>query len=236
MTTTATSQAHRRADRRRRVLDLLLGSLLFVTALPLMVVVVVVCAIALRSNPIFVQDRIGRDGRTFRFVKLRTLPPDVPAYIDKHQLDQSRIPKVCRLVRRLHLDELPQLGLVVLGRMSLVGPRPEMAHLHHALPADFSAVRTSVRPGCTGFWQIGEGCTGLIGDAPQFDAFYVAHRSLRLDLWVLGHTALKMAGRPRFPQIDRVPAWIVERAGVDHAEPASRHEAESVAIPVVAGR
>ena len=111
-----------------------------------MLVVALGCAIALRAQPVFVQDRIGRNGSTFRFVKLRTLSPDVPPYVDKHQLDQARIPRFCRLVRRLHLDELPQLLLVVRGRMSLVGPRPEMAHLHSLLPADLAAERTSVRP------------------------------------------------------------------------------------------
>jgi lipopolysaccharide/colanic/teichoic acid biosynthesis glycosyltransferase len=216
------------------VVDLVLGSLLLVVTLPLVVLVALGCAISLRSWPVFVQDRIGRDGRTFRFVKLRTLRPDTPAYVDKHQLDQARIPRYCRLVRRLHLDELPQLALVVLGRMSLVGPRPEMAHLNDTLPADFAAERTSVRPGCTGFWQISDACTGLIGDAPEYDRFYVAHRGVRFDLWVLGHTAVKMLGRPRFPKIEDVPSWVVEPVGAEVVE--LRPEAESVPITVAAGR
>ena len=232
MTSSTASKAQRRADRRRRTLDLVVGSLLLVLALPVMVVVALVCALALRSSPIFVQDRIGRDGRTFRFVKIRTLPSEVPAYVDKHQLDQSQVPRICRLVRRLHLDELPQLALVVRGRMALVGPRPEMAHLHEGLPADFAAMRTSVRPGCTGFWQISDGCTGLIGEAPQYDRFYVANRGVRFDVWVLAHTALKMLGRPQFPMVDDVPVWVVEPVH----EPAEvlRHHGEPGVIPAAA--
>jgi lipopolysaccharide/colanic/teichoic acid biosynthesis glycosyltransferase len=216
------------------VVDLVLGSLLLVVTLPLVVLVALGCAISLRAWPVFVQDRIGRDGETFRFVKLRTLRRDTPAYVDKHQLDQAQIPRYCRLVRRLHLDELPQLALVVLGRMSLVGPRPEMAHLNDVLPADFAAERTSVRPGCTGFWQISDACTGLIADAPEYDRYYVANRGVRFDLWVLGHTAVKMVGRPQFPKIEDVPAWVVEPVGAEVVE--LRPEAEPVPITVAAGR
>lgn len=235
MTSSTASKARRRADRRRRTLDLLVGTVLLVLALPVVLVVSLVCAVALRANPIFVQDRIGRDGRIFRFVKVRTLPADVPAYVDKHQLDQSRVPRVCRLVRRLHLDELPQLALVVSGRMALVGPRPEMAHLHEGLPADFAAMRTSVRPGCTGFWQISDGCTGLIGEAPQYDRFYVANRGVRFDVWILAHTALKMVGRPQFPMVEDVPAWVVEPVH-EPAEPVLLHDGEPVVVPAAAGR
>lgn len=236
MTSSTASEAQRRADRRRRSLDLVLGSLLLVLALPVMLVVALGCAIALRAQPVFVQDRIGRDGRPFRFVKLRTLPTSVPAYVDKHQIDEGAVPRFCLVVRRLHLDELPQLGLVVLGRMSLVGPRPEMAHLHHRLPADVAAMRTSVRPGCTGFWQVSEACTALIGDAPEFDRYYVEHRSVRLDLWVLRHTLAKMVGRPRFPEISDVPTFVVEPAGIELLEPALRHDPEPVPLTVGAGR
>lgn len=236
MTSRIVSKAQRRADQRRRALDLVLGSVLLVLTLPVVLVVAVVCAVALRANPVFVQDRIGRDGRTFRFVKLRTLPADVPAYVDKHQLDQARIPRVCRLVRRLHLDELPQLLLVVSGKMALVGPRPEMAHLHDGLPAAFAAERTSVRPGCTGFWQISEGCTGLIGDAPEYDRYYVAHRGAALDLWVLVHTARKMIGRPAFPHIGDVPSWVVDAVPGEVVDAGLRHEGEPVALPVAAGQ
>lgn len=232
----SSTEAQRGADRRRRALDLVLGSVLLVLAIPVMLAVALGCAIALRAQPVFVQDRIGRHGRTFRFVKLRTLSTDVPRYVDKHQLDQSRIPRFCRLVRRLHLDELPQLALVVRGRMSLVGPRPEMAHLHSDLPAELAEVRTSVRPGCTGFWQVSEACTGLIGDSPEYDRWYVAHRGVRLDLWVLWHTLAKMVGRPRYPRITDVPAFVVAPVGGELVEPALRHEPEPVAVPATAGR
>ena len=138
-------------------------------------------------------------------MKVRTLPVDTPGYVDKHQLDHSRIPPFCRLLRRLHLDELPQLLLVLRGHMSLVGPRPEMAYLHDLMAPDFAELRTSVRPGCTGLWQISEACIDLISRTPEYDRYYLAQRSLHLDLWVLYRTALKMVGLGATISLDDVP-------------------------------
>lgn len=218
----------RRTDGYRRAFDVLVSSVLLVLVLPVIVVAAVGSAISLRAWPFFAQDRVGRDGRTFRFFKVRTLRPEVPGYTDKRQLDVSRIPAFCRMLRTLHLDELPQLLLVVVGKMSLVGPRPEMPHLHRRLPVGFAAARTAVRPGCTGMWQVSEASTGLIGEAPEYDAYYLRQRTLRLDVWVLGRTALTMVGIGRPLTLDAVPAWTGRRGAdlvidlSDAAEPAAR--------------
>jgi len=206
--------AHRRSDLYRRALDVAISLLLVVLTLPVLVVVTLISAVALRSWPLFVQDRVGRHGRTFRFAKVRTLPRQVPAYVDKHELARYEVPAVCQALRKLHLDELPQLVLVLLGRMSLVGPRPEMAHLHHDMGA-FGVERTAVRPGCTGLWQVSESCTGLIGAAPQYDRFYLDHRSLRFDLWILYRTALKMTGLAAGVSLDQVPRWALPAEAED---------------------
>ena len=204
----ATGRAARRSDLYRRTLDLIASATLLVLMLPVLVMALVGSALALRTSPIFTQDRVGRGGELFRFIKVRTLPRNVPTYVDKHQLDHAAIPAFCRLLRRLHLDELPQLVLVLRGQMSLVGPRPEMEHLHRSLPADFAALRTAVRPGCTGLWQVSHACTDLIGEAPEFDRVYLAERTLRFDLWVLARTALKMTGIGPTVTIDDIPAWV----------------------------
>ncbi len=225
---TSVSAVARRVDTSRRLLDVGLAIGLVVVTIPVMVAAAATSAVALRAWPFFTQHRIGRDGLPFRFVKIRTLPVDTPGYVDKHQLDLSRIPRACRLLRRLHLDELPQLFLVLRGRMSLVGPRPEMAHLHRNLSSDFASLRTSVRPGCTGLWQISESCTDLISAAPEYDRHYLEHRSLRFDLWVLYRTALKMVGLATTVTIGDIPAWVGV-ASIDLDAPRSR-DAE-VAIP-----
>ena len=158
----------------KRVFDLAVAIILLVITLPVLVLSALGSAISLRAWPFFTQERVGHSGERFRFLKVRTLPAVVPRYVDKHQLDLARVPAFCRLLRRLHLDELPQLFLVIRGRMSLVGPRPEMAHLHDGLPEDFQRLRTSVRPGCTGLWQISDSCTDLIGMSPEYDRYYLA--------------------------------------------------------------
>ncbi len=198
----------RRADRAKRAIDLLAGTVLLLAAVPLIVALALGSAIALRAWPFFVQERIGRDGRSFRFLKIRTLPPATCAYADKYALAQVPIPAFSRALRAVHLDELPQLLLVVLGHMSLVGPRPEMPALHAQLPPQLARARELVRPGCTGLWQVGERCDRLIGESPEYDLFYVQHRNLRLDLWILGQTVRKVVrGGRGLVALDQVPGW-----------------------------
>ena len=191
----------------KRAADILIASVLLVLTLPLVAVSAIGSAIVLRAWPFFVQQRVGRDGRAFRFIKIRTLPTSTPAYLLKNDLEIDQLPRFVRALRRLHLDELPQLFQVLTGRLSLVGPRPEMVAFHERLDADFALDRTTVRPGCTGLWQIGHGCTGLIGDSPEYDRFYLRHQSLRLDLWILARTTLLMLGLAGLVGIDDVPEW-----------------------------
>ncbi len=190
-----------------RVVDVVLASVLILLTLPVMLLAAVGSAIALRAWPFFTQHRVGRGGDLFLFVKIRTLPVDTPRYTDKHQLQPAAIPRFCQLMRRLHLDELPQLFLVLWGRMSMVGPRPEMAWLHEQMPQDFAAARTSVRPGATGLWQVSVACAELIHVTPAYDLYYLERRSLRLDLWVLARTTLKMIGAGGRVTLAAIPAW-----------------------------
>jgi lipopolysaccharide/colanic/teichoic acid biosynthesis glycosyltransferase len=150
MATRAVNDIGTRGEPGRRAVDVSVSAVLLLVVLPVILLTAIASAIVLRAWPFFAQERIGRDGTTFRFIKVRTLPPDMPAYTDKHQLDVQRIPALCRLLRRLHLDELPQLFLVLRGHMSLIGPRPEMAYLHEQFPPAFAALRTSIRPAAPG--------------------------------------------------------------------------------------
>ncbi|MGQ0615617.1 MAG: sugar transferase [Acidimicrobiia bacterium] len=198
----------------KRIIDAIVASVLLVVTLPVLLVAVVGCALSLRAWPFFSQTRIGRDGRPFRFVKVRTLPVDAPRYSRKYDLDTDAIPRFCAALRHLKLDELPQLWLVVRGHMSLVGPRPEMPFLNDQFDPGFAEVRSSVLPGCTGLWQIGEHSDGLILEHPEFDRFYIENRSVRLDLWILARTVrlLIPVGRRQFLSLDQLPAWARQRA------------------------
>lgn len=191
----------------KRSIDLVVGSLLAVCAVPVISVLAVLTLFRFRAWPFFTQERIGTSGRPFRFVKVRTLAPSTPRYglksADGH-------PIACPLMdalRKLHLDELPQLFLVLRGRMSLVGPRPKMPDIYEPADPTYVATRLRVPQGCTGLWQIGAHRDGLPNEAPEYDMFYVEHASVRLDLWILWHTLLLMAGIGGLVSLVDVPQW-----------------------------
>ena len=193
--------------RLKRAVDVVLGSLLAVAALPLMVLLAVGCAISLRAWPLFVQQRVGKGGREFRFPKLRTLPTSAPPATDKYALNGTPIPSFCRFLRRTHLDELPQLLLVPAGIMSLVGPRPEMPTVLRRYPVEFADARTRVRPGCTGLWQLSDNAAKLIYEAPEYDLAYLRGAGGRLDLWILFRTFRSWLPRPAAIGLHDVPRW-----------------------------
>lgn len=194
----------------KRMFDLTVAIVLIVVTLPVLVVATVGSTIALRTWPFFTQTRVGLGGERFRFVKLRTLPRDAPRYISKCELAYLRVPWFSQVLRRSHIDELPQLLLVIRGRMSLVGPRPEMPYLHEATPDAVARMRTSIRPGCTGLWQVSKHCTSMIHEHPEMDAYYVEHQTLRLDLWILFQTLqLMLLPTKRLVGLDDVPVWVL---------------------------
>jgi lipopolysaccharide/colanic/teichoic acid biosynthesis glycosyltransferase len=193
----------------KRGVDLVAGSLLALLALPVVATLALAVAWSLRCWPFFVQERVGRHGRPFRLWKLRTLPRTAPPAAPKYAIRSVTTTPFAQFLRRSHLDELPQLLLVPLGRMALVGPRPEMTTLHrHGDPA-FARARTSVRPGCTGLWQASVEQHRLIWEAPQYDLFYLHHAGLRLDAWILARTVLMLLGlRPPVTLADVPPSVL----------------------------
>ena len=191
----------------KRSIDVVVGTVLALLTLPVVLLLAAVSAVNLRAWPFFVQTRIGAGGVPFRLVKLRTLPVSTNHYADKRAIESIPLTWVSRSLRRTHLDELPQLLLVPIGRMSLVGPRPEMGFLHERMPASFARRRTQVRPGCTGLWQIGHDYGEVIFEAPEYDLYYVDNRSRLLDLWIVWRT-LTMTVHHRTVSLAVVPAWI----------------------------
>lgn len=198
----------------KRTFDIVFGTLLATAALPVMLALAVCVAVSLRTwKPVFVQERVGRTGMRFRIVKLRTLPLRTPPAADKYAIASVVTTRFCRFLRRHHIDELPQLFLVPLGYMSLVGPRPEMPHLLDEFEHEFVAARSSVRPGCTGLWQVSHAVEGLIGEAPHYDLYYVRNSNFWLDCWILWCTIRVLIARSGVSLSD-VPAWCT---------PADRH-------------
>jgi exopolysaccharide production protein ExoY len=202
----------------KRSADIAIGIPLCVVAVPVVIVLAFALSIQLRATPIFVHERIGRGGAYIRIPKLRTLPAHTPPYADKTVHNLSPGSPLASFLRRAHLDELPQLFLVVLGRLSLVGPRPRMVTeaLEFSDPR-YDAVRTSVDQGCTGLWQISvDGCR-RVSDAPQYDFFYAHHRTLRLDLWILWRTLVQALGAAPITLAD-VPRWTLDGSSPQPAE------------------
>jgi lipopolysaccharide/colanic/teichoic acid biosynthesis glycosyltransferase len=158
---------------------------------PLAIPVGLLAALAVRLDGkpvIFRQTRIGKGGRPFSLLKFRTMDPFADAYATSPTDDSDpRVTKVGGFIRRIGLDELPQLLNVLLGDMSLVGPRPEMPQI----VAGYSRVersRLSVRPGLTGIWQLSPERSAAIHENLDYDLYYVNRKSLTLDFLILGET------------------------------------------------
>ncbi|MBV9486097.1 MAG: sugar transferase [Frankiaceae bacterium] len=203
-----TDQRH--AATRKRVLDVVVASALTLLTAPLVLVLAIGVAITLRAWPVFSHWRIGQHGRPIRVFKLRTLPTSTPPYADKFelQIEDLPLPWLCRVLRRTHIDELPQLWLVVAGKMSMVGPRPVQGPDIEPVPETFSALRSAIRPGCTGLWQISEASGGTATSAPEYDRFYIDKASVRFDLWILARTVGWMLCLIKPVTIDDIPRWV----------------------------
>lgn len=196
----------------KRLVDVVAGSILALLALPVVVMLATALIWSMRCSPFFVQPRVGRGGRLFPCWKLRTLPKSAPTDADKYAIRNVDIPPFARFLRSTHLDELPQLFLVPIGLMTLVGPRPEMPKLHSSGDPTFASARTSVRPGCTGLWQTSVDQDRLIWEAPEYDLFYLRHATLRLDAWILWRTVATALHLRAPVSLDDVPAKIVAGA------------------------
>jgi lipopolysaccharide/colanic/teichoic acid biosynthesis glycosyltransferase len=182
----------------KRVSDLLIGVPLALVTIPVVVLLMFGAMVTFRASPLFVQTRIGRQGREFSVYKIRTLHPSVCAGADKYQLRTEELTRFGAAVRACHLDELPQLWNVVFGSMSMVGHRPEMPHLAEHFSAEQRQVRDAIRPGLTGPWQLSEHSDGLMSEHPEYDLWYAENRSVLLDLRLMALTPLFIAGKRRF--------------------------------------
>lgn len=177
----------------------LAGAALLLPALPLIGLLVVLVRLTSRGPGIFRQTRVGRNGRLFVMYKLRTMSLDAEA-TSGPVWAQQRDPRVTwlgRLLRRLHLDEFPQLFNVVKGEMALVGPRPErpefVARLARELPDYLD--RLSVRPGITGLAQINLPPDSTLDDVRRklvLDLEYVARGNLLFDVRIFLATFLRL--------------------------------------------
>jgi lipopolysaccharide/colanic/teichoic acid biosynthesis glycosyltransferase len=177
----------------KRLLDLVVGGLGSILALPILLVCALAIKISDRGPVLYRQRRIGEDGREFELFKLRTLRPDADELLDEGVSEDELVTGAGRMLRRLHLNELPQLWHVLTGEMSLVGPRPEVPEtvsvLEHRF--DYYDRRHLLKPGITGWATVCCGYSGTpIGEAWKLchDLYYLKRRSLVFDLLILVET------------------------------------------------
>ena len=141
------------------------------------------------------QTRVGRDGTDFELLKLRTMVVGAETMGAGYAVNRgdSRITRAGKVLRRLSVDELPQLWNVIRGDMSIIGPRPTLRYQVDRY-SDFQRRRLGVKPGITGLAQISGRAELSWDDRIQLDVFYVEHRSAALDLKILLRTPLALFG------------------------------------------
>ncbi|MEV0977929.1 sugar transferase [Streptomyces sp. NPDC049915] len=173
-----------RSYRGKRLLDLVVVSLIIVPAALLCVIAALAHLVAHGRPVLFRQQRVGRDGRLFVLLKLRTMR-DAPADTERPgDPDTARVTAVGRVLRRTSLDELPQLVNVLRGQMSLVGPRPTLPYQVRRY-TDRQQLRLLVTPGLTGLAQVHGRQRLSWPERIEWDLRYVLRQSFRLDLVIL---------------------------------------------------
>jgi exopolysaccharide biosynthesis polyprenyl glycosylphosphotransferase len=188
----------------KRLFDVAVGSAALVLAAPLIAVFAIAIKLSDGGPVLYRQRRVGEGGREFEMVKLRSMRPGAQA--DGAQWssrDDGRVLPIGRLMRKLHLDELPQLWNVLRGDMTLVGPRPEQPELVSELERQFHHYerRSLVKPGITGWAQVRCGYAGTKeGSAWKLchDLYYLKHRSLLADLMIMCETLRTFGQRAQF--------------------------------------
>lgn len=192
---------HAAYGRAKRIVDVPLALLGAVGLALLLPVVAVANRFGNRGPLLYRQVRVGKGGVPFTLLKLRTMvptaEPEAPgAWTSEHD---PRVTTVGRLLRKSHLDELPQVLNILKGDLGVVGPRPEQPHyvaeLSDKLP--FYRLRHLVRPGLTGWAQVKYGYAGSESDAVQklqYEFWYLRHQSIRTDLKIIGRTARSVLG------------------------------------------
>ena len=220
----------------KRVVDLIVGTLALVISLP----VVAAAAMAIKLDDggpvIFRQLRVGRDGKHFTILKLRTMVPDAEAryaelaatlaarsgpLVKLHS--DPRITRVGRFLRDTSIDELPQLVNVLLGSMSLVGPRPNLLVEAEGFDPAFLAHKCQVRPGISGLWQVEARDDPSDNVYRRLDVFYLENWSISLDLAILLVTAQRVLGRAGRLLFHGGHHELCQASPKVHAQPSERH-------------
>jgi sugar transferase (PEP-CTERM system associated) len=179
----------------KRAFDVLCATALLVATLPVVALTVIAIALESRGPVLYRQQRVGLAGHPFRVLKFRSMVVNAEAAGQPQwaKANDCRVTRVGAFIRRYRIDELPQLLNVLLGDMSLVGPRPERPFFVEQLTREvpFYGVRHSVKPGITGWAQVRYQYGATVEDAVeklQYDLYYIKNHSLFVDIAILFET------------------------------------------------
>jgi len=189
----------------KRSLDLAIAVPLVVLISPLLLLLVCWIQLVSRGNPFYSQEREGFQGRRFRMWKLRTMHVDAEKRLEKllerdaearnewqRYFKLKNDPRILRgvgwFLRKFSLDELPQLWNVIVGEMSMVGPRPFPNYHLQAFDEEFRTLRRGVLPGITGLWQVTSRSEGDLEIQKRLDTYYIRNWSPWLDLYLMART------------------------------------------------
>ncbi len=172
----------------KRLFDIVLASLGILVMVPFLPLIILLIKLDSRGPILFMQKRVGKDGKIFTMIKFRSMYVEAEKYgsspTDGHD---PRITRIGRLFRRLSFDEYPQFFNVLKGDMSIVGPRPEMPFVVETY-TPLQKQRLNVRPGITGLWQISSARDHEIHENLDYDFYYAENQSFLLDLVVIAKT------------------------------------------------
>lgn len=181
----------------KRISDVTISFIILVITLPLSFLVALLIKLDSKGPVFFKQDRIGMNSKIFKIYKFRSMYVDAekstgPVWSTK---DDPRVTRVGKIIRKLRIDEIPQMFNVLKGEMSLVGPRPEREYFVEQLAQQlpYYKRRLKVRPGITGWAQVKHKYDESIEDVKvklRYDLFYIENMSLRMDIKILARTIL----------------------------------------------
>ena len=178
-----------------RVVSMFTAALALALVAPLLALLAIAIKLDSRGPVFFVQRRAGQDGRAFGLIKFRTMHPSTEATSEWVVDNLDRITRLGRWLRRFRLDELPQFLNVLRGDMNLVGPRPHPTSNHAVFMERIAyyVLRSSVRPGVTGWAQVRYGYANNLDEETEkmrYDLFYIKNRSIWMDARILLETVL----------------------------------------------
>lgn len=180
----------------KRVLDIIISSFLLIVLSPLLLIIILAIKLSSKGPIFYTQVRVGRNSKPYNMYKFRSMVKDAEEYGPEWAGENDpRITGVGRLIRKIYLDEIPQLLNVLKNEMSIVGPRPERPYFVDKLSREipYYYKRLSVKPGITGWAQIKHKYDSSLDDVKEklkYDFYYIENMSLKLDFKIMINTFL----------------------------------------------